>query len=707
MTAATKATETFSIDSIGVIQNVKIDLSSILPPDGSSDTELIVINELQDDSKNIDFRFDILPTDIPLGSEPIQTLTLDVKPASILDGINLSDASDTGVKGDLVTSEQRPEITFITDEEIRIDTSLELGDGLSNPRLVHLSTLSSDAPTLKYNLIVTASEELALEGGGTNYKYTAVLQDDATLVHGLWGVEVTDLAGNVTVSDATEVLKESDPYFANSDLNSDVNGIILIDQLGPPEPLVSIVGVEAEGGFLNSTEATSSVAVSIARAIDTSSADPVAENRVANIELVEFDGTAINLASGQTEFTFDAATSDLSEGLHTLTVTTSDVAGNVTVTDYTFVKDTVAADPTSISIIGIGDDKVINKYEYLNNLRIDLDTVVSEDFVTSVTLNGLADLSDVSFNLELLSDGPILNADTLGLADGSYQLEVVTSDPAGNLRTDLYDFAIDTVVAEKPTITIESINGGLNYWETLEGLRVSFDVVSSTDRIFEDQVVVSTTQVSPNNLVVEGARVNDTTKFYISRDLLTDGENKISLRLEDEYFNDETYEYTFETALAPAPGVSFAVVNNLITTADGYELEYDIYITDEVIAEYIEDPTGGLNIDMMIKMPSGMGEVNETSVSFSDEFGPENTAFNLEVREDGIFVGAFSTDSIPATERPLVSFTVDLPDGWTEFDGTAIDENLVELSLIMLNGISVPDVTLYLDSTDLISQDLI
>ena len=99
----------------------------------------------------------------------------------------------------------------------------------------------------------------------------------------------------------------SDPYFANADLNSDANGIILIDQLGPPEPVVSIVGVEAEGGFLNSTEATSSVAVSIARAIDTSSADPVAENRVAKIDLVEFDGTAINLASGQTEFTFDAS----------------------------------------------------------------------------------------------------------------------------------------------------------------------------------------------------------------------------------------------------------------------------------------------------------------------------------------------------------------------------------------------------------------
>ena len=47
LTTATTATETFSVNSIGVIQNVKIDLSSILPPDGSSDTELIVINELR------------------------------------------------------------------------------------------------------------------------------------------------------------------------------------------------------------------------------------------------------------------------------------------------------------------------------------------------------------------------------------------------------------------------------------------------------------------------------------------------------------------------------------------------------------------------------------------------------------------------------------------------------------------------------------
>ena len=85
--------------------------------------------------------------------------------------------------------------------------------------------------------------------------------------------------------------------------------------------------------------------------------------------------------------------------------------------------------------------------------------------MTSVKLNGLADLSDVSIDLVVLEGGPILNADTLGLADGAYQLEVVTSDPAGNLRTDLYD-SRDTVVVEKLTIIIESINGGLNYWET-------------------------------------------------------------------------------------------------------------------------------------------------------------------------------------------------------------------------------------------------
>ena len=190
----------------------------------------------------------------------------------MLEGIEISDASDSGLKGDLVTSSQRPEITFVTDEKIRIDGAITLEDGLSNPRLVNLSTLTPNAPSLAYDLVVLNSEEISLTGGGVNYKYTAVLEENITLSHGVWGVEVTDLAGNVSVSDGSAVLDAEAPYFANSDLNSEVDGVILVDLLGPPDPTISIAGVERRR-LLKFNKSTSSVEITVIPGLDTSSAD--------------------------------------------------------------------------------------------------------------------------------------------------------------------------------------------------------------------------------------------------------------------------------------------------------------------------------------------------------------------------------------------------------------------------------------------------
>ena len=248
-----KVSSTFIKDvSLGSLTKIpNIDISTIIPSAGSADEQLFVIHELRDQAGNVSFRSDFLPSQDP-NSQVFDVLRLDVKPATVLEGIEISDASDSGLKGDLVTSSQRPEITFVTDEKIRIDGSITLEDGLSNPRLVNLSTLTPNAPSLAYDLVVLNSEEISLTGGGVNYKYTAVLEENITLSHGVWGVEVTDLAGNVSVSDGSAVLDAEAPYFANSDLNSEVDGVILVDLLGPPDPTISIAGVEREGGFLNS-----------------------------------------------------------------------------------------------------------------------------------------------------------------------------------------------------------------------------------------------------------------------------------------------------------------------------------------------------------------------------------------------------------------------------------------------------------------------
>ena len=73
-------------------------------------------------------------------------------------------------------------------------------------------------------------------------------------------------------------------------------------------------------------------------------------------------------------------------------------------------------------------------------------------------------------------------------------------------------------------------------------------------------MVMSSSQLVSKGLSVEGAREGSTTKFHAARDLLVEGENKLTLRVEDEFFNDEIYEYTFD-AIGAKIGVTF-IVNN-------------------------------------------------------------------------------------------------------------------------------------------------
>ena len=48
-------------------------------------------------------------------------------------------------------------------------------------------------------------------------------------------------------------------------------------------------------------------------------------------------------------------------------------------------------------------------------------------------------------------------------------------------------------------------------------------------------MVMSSSQLVSKGLSVEGAREGSTTKFHAARDLLVEGENKLTLRVEDEF----------------------------------------------------------------------------------------------------------------------------------------------------------------------------
>ena len=91
-----------------------------------------------------------------------------------------------------MTNETSPSLTFSTDEEI------------VSARLVQISHLNSDVAegTALGAYDLTISETDADDG----FTYDANLASaTATLTHGLWAVEVTDVAGNVSLP-ANELL---------------------------------------------------------------------------------------------------------------------------------------------------------------------------------------------------------------------------------------------------------------------------------------------------------------------------------------------------------------------------------------------------------------------------------------------------------------------------------------------------------------------
>ena len=535
--------------------------------------------------------------------------------------------------------------------------------------------ITTDKSELEYDLIVTAHEEISREGGGVEHKYTAVLENGISLSHGLWGVEVTDLAGNVSVANASAVLGAGDPYFSHGNLNSNAtNGVILVDRIGPNDPVVVIQNAEDEGRYLNSTEVSPAVKVTIAPDDDLSSADEDVTNRIASIDLIELDGTIIEMQPGNKEFTFDAASNEFSEGLHTITVTTSDIAGNAAVSNYSFIKDTVAADPTKISLIGIGVDTTINAVEYVSDLVVQSELAAAEDSVASVTLKGLGANAAVTEELALVAGGPVLNAEALSLADGEYQLEVVTSDPAGNLRSDFFDFTIDTQPPEMPEVFVERsevVDGvvKLGAWDTLneyrgyEGVKFQF-----TPKDISDVVNVETVKVNGTNadLVDPGRDIYFIRKEYLQDDGSTnDVINTIEFSVTETSGNTASFASEFLYDEDQPSEQHFEIVSSAYSVADSTDTRVilDVYVSEYALQRFdgVSD-YGGTAFDLNLAFGETSLSFNQVSDYVTANLNLNSWEADFKPDENSLIFGGFSDEAFTDTSNPLLSIALHVAD---------------------------------------------
>jgi hypothetical protein len=541
------------------------------------------------------------------------------------------------------------------------------------------------------------------DGGADKFKYTVELDAGVALDHGLWGIEATDLAGNAVVADAAGIISDAEPYFAHVDIVSQADGVLLVDRLGPPDPVISIAGVEAGGGYLNASEVNATNGITIAPGLDLSSFAVLAEDRVAEIISVEIVGSDVPVVNVSGALSFDSTL--LADGDYTLRVTSADVAGNLTVTDFDFTKDIAPPAATKISIDG-GADDALNSTEFRDGIAINLEIADPADRVISVKLSGgaidanapleITPNASGQFQLNALSD---ITVEEGSSPDGPYSFTVVTADPAGNTTSDRYDFLVDTRPPPEPTLVIEGINGGLNYWEILDGFKIK--TAGSEPGDFIDQNFV---RLNGINLQASGAA----DVYEGARSLILDGENVLAINVIDQHGNEFTYDYTFDAELTPNAAEHIEIIPTIVSVGDMKVINFDLYLTEVALTQHVSGTASGAAVDVVLSLPPEFSKVQPTSINVSGEF--EDVIVNAQIPGNGFLVTAISTDAIGNLDNPFISFQAELSADLSDFSpvrGAEIGFSIFEINdvdLIADVGINLSQVV---DLSDLIVPETI
>lgn len=224
------------------------------------------------------------------------------------------------------------------------------------------------------------------------------------------------------------------------------------DLTAPGTPVISAVidNVDAVTGNVVSGQPTNDDTPQITGTADVGSTVNIYDNGTLLTSIV-IDGT------GAWSFTPDAA---LGQGLHNLTVTASDAAGNTSpAATFSFVVDTVR--PLAATITQISDDVGTLTGTVANN-------GVSND--PTPTLSGTGEPNtfvsiydgDTLLTTLTVGDSGTWTYTTANRADGVHSFTVTAADGAGNTtpRSDVYTVTIDTGIPATPAFTNAFDNAG-------------------------------------------------------------------------------------------------------------------------------------------------------------------------------------------------------------------------------------------------------
>jgi Ca2+-binding RTX toxin-like protein len=289
----------------------------------------------------------------------------------------------------------------------------------------------------------------------------------------------------------------------------------------------------------------------------------------------------------------------LAEGEHTIEVTQTDLAGNISLTSsITFTIDRTAPDE---AVLALASDSG----------RSTTDGVTNDGWFT---LSGVED----GATSELFVDGvATASYDADALADGEHTLNVIVTDAAGNASTTSLTFTLDRV-ALAPVLTLTSDTGG-----------------SSTDKITNSNGALTVTGVEDGatlSYVVDGGAASS----YYDPDTLADGEHTVELVQTDLAGNVSSIgSITFTLDRSTPDAMVLALASDSGTSA-----------TDNLTND------GALAIS---------GQEDGTTLSYVVDGGAASSSFNPDALADGEHtVEVTQTDAAGnVSDTASITFTLD------------------------------------------------
>ena len=238
---------------------------------------------------------------------------------------------------------------------------------------------------------------------------------------------------------------------------------------------------------------------------------------------------------------------------------------------------------------------------------------------------------------------------------------------------------IDVTPPSAPTVFIERVNGGIDFWEASENIRFTISETGAGDVLLEDTVKFNGNSVS-----------YDEQSGYFSFDIPSDlvsGKYNITQELQDNTGNLKTFSQ--EVNLTRAASADFAVVPKMSLSEGNYFAEFDVYLNTQ-LAKF----DTARSIDLAFIPPKLDFDYISTTVNEDLSLHAVN-----EVNPELIWFTGVNFDGFKSSKDPLFSIKSDLKA--SNFDSAAITDTL-EFKLILVDEIAVSDFTYSVDFDDIL-----